>query len=112
MSSEGKFALGLVVGAAFGAVIGMLWAPQSGRETRGKIKEEVTNRYYDSLETVQEKLDETRVQVMEKVEHKAREIKEAVQNLSKEVGKTGKEALANISASISNKSERSEAGHS
>jgi gas vesicle protein len=110
MSSEGKFAAGILVGAALGAVVGLLWAPRSGRETRGMIKEEVSNRYYDSLETVQDNLDKTRAQVIDKLDQKSKEIKEAVQNLTKELGETGRKAISNISASISDKTDRSEAG--
>jgi gas vesicle protein len=35
----GAFALGAMLGAALGAVVGLLWAPRSGAETRAKLKE-------------------------------------------------------------------------
>jgi gas vesicle protein len=37
-SSSGFFA-GLIIGAVLGAAIGLLYAPQSGRETRRAVKE-------------------------------------------------------------------------
>ena len=38
MSKKGKFGLGLLLGAAVGAVAGILTAPKSGKETREDLK--------------------------------------------------------------------------
>jgi gas vesicle protein len=40
--SSGNFALGLILGVAIGAGIGMLYAPQSGAATRSMLKEKAT----------------------------------------------------------------------
>jgi gas vesicle protein len=36
--SKGKFALGALLGAAIGGVVGLLTAPKSGKETRADLK--------------------------------------------------------------------------
>ena len=38
MTRGNKFVIGLVVGACTGALVGMLMAPKSGKETRKAIK--------------------------------------------------------------------------
>ena len=37
-TKKGRFARGLVVGALFGAAVGLLLAPQTGRQTRNLIR--------------------------------------------------------------------------
>lgn len=39
-SGSGKFVLGAIAGAVAGAVAGVLFAPKSGKETRGKLQKE------------------------------------------------------------------------
>ncbi len=41
--SVNGFGIGLLVGAAVGASLALLFAPQSGRETRQMIKEKASN---------------------------------------------------------------------
>ena len=41
-SSSGNFALGLLLGVAVGVGIGLLWAPQTGEETRSILKKKAT----------------------------------------------------------------------
>lgn len=52
--SSGKVLLGLVAGLAAGAVIGMLFAPAKGKETRQKISQKGA----DVLDGLKEKFDE------------------------------------------------------
>ena len=39
MSKRGSFFEGIIVGALFGTLLGVLFAPQSGKQTRDKIRE-------------------------------------------------------------------------
>lgn len=55
----GPLAVGLVVGAAIGATLGILFAPKPGRETRAQIKEKA-------------------VEIMEKAKDKAAEMRHVV----------------------------------
>jgi gas vesicle protein len=41
MKSAGSFITGLLAGAAIGGIIAMLYAPQSGKETREQIKQKL-----------------------------------------------------------------------
>lgn len=61
MSNDSKLLLGLIVGAAAGAVAGLVLAPSSGKETREKIKEAATNFKVDldtKLNELSSKLDD------------------------------------------------------
>ncbi|MBI2869884.1 MAG: YtxH domain-containing protein [Chloroflexi bacterium] len=48
--------LGMLIGAATGLAIGFLYAPRSGKETRGMIKAKAT----ETTEMIKERADETR----------------------------------------------------
>ena len=52
--SIGKFAAGFVIGAAAGALIGLLLAPQSGEETREIISDKSKELYGKAQDTVSE----------------------------------------------------------
>lgn len=64
--SKGKFALGALVGGAIGAVVALLTAPKSGKETRDDLKKKV-----DSIKTDTEK--------------KVGEVKEQAETIAKDV---------------------------
>ena len=54
----GKVLTGLVFGSVVGATVGLLMAPASGEETRGRIKGEVKgvqNKAKDALENVEDR---------------------------------------------------------
>jgi len=59
MSNESNFFAGLIIGAVAGAVVGILAAPASGEETRGKIanhasefKDDMGSRFNDISERI------------------------------------------------------------
>ena len=72
MSKKGKFGLGLLLGAAVGAVAGILTAPKSGKETREDLKnkgkelaeaakakgEEISKNTGEFVETAKEKVED------------------------------------------------------
>lgn len=64
---KASFIIGIVSGLAAGVIVGILFAPDKGSETRRKISdksgeftEELKNRFYQFGEFVSEKLDSTR----------------------------------------------------
>lgn len=65
--SKGNVLLGVLAGAAIGALVGVLYAPEKGSETRRKIsrkKEElidgITNKFNHIIETVTESFDDVK----------------------------------------------------
>ena len=57
MSSAGKFLVGFTVGAALGAITGILLAPKSGEETREMIADtakEVLDKTDEKVKDIQE----------------------------------------------------------
>ena len=70
--SAGKILLGVVAGLAAGALLGVLFAPEKGTETRRIIKrkgedltDEFKEKFEDFLETVTEKFEKVKEEVSE-----------------------------------------------
>jgi gas vesicle protein len=84
MSKNGDFVAGLVVGGLIGAVIGILYAPKSGKETR---------------EEIGQKADELLSKAKEEYGHaveKSREAYEATVERLKELEETAKEKVEEV----------------
>jgi gas vesicle protein len=64
MSDNGKIVTGVLLGAAVGAVLGVLFAPDKGSETRKKI----SKGFQDKLEEGKEALNSLKDQALEKAE--------------------------------------------
>lgn len=62
--STQSFLIGTLIGAAAGATIGILYAPDKGTETRKKIKDKAQ----DLKDDIEDKFDEIKSTISEKVE--------------------------------------------
>ena len=86
--SSYKLLTGILVGAAAGAVLGILFAPDKGSETRKKIKEKgkdlgdaIRNRFGELEEAIADKYDNIRSEaneLMEKGKDKAQEARRSL----------------------------------
>lgn len=81
MNKSGDFLAGLVVGGLIGAVIGILYAPKSGRETR---------------EEIGQKADELLAKVKEEYEHAAEKSRKAYGEAVKRLKALEEKALEKV----------------
>ncbi|MFA5182879.1 MAG: YtxH domain-containing protein [Syntrophales bacterium] len=95
----GDFLKGLVIGGLVGAVIGILYAPKSGKETReeiGKKAEELLSKAKEEYEQALEKSRktyETAVSRLKKIEEAAREKVGELESKAGEMVEKGKVSL-------------------
>lgn len=100
MSKKGKFGLGLLLGAAVGAVAGILTAPKSGKETREDLKQK-GKEIADAAKTKGEKVAKNTGEFVEGAKEKLDDFTheagvktgEVVENVKTEAGKIQKRAL-------------------
>jgi gas vesicle protein len=79
-SNFGAFLIGLLSGAAIGAGLALLFAPQSGKETRDKIKdvaEDVKDKISDLIDDTKDFLSEQKRALKDAVEAGKEAIKRA-----------------------------------
>ncbi|WP_309720225.1 YtxH domain-containing protein [Armatimonas sp.] len=96
-NNKSDFLVGLLIGGALGAALALLYAPQSGEETRGKLKEkggefkEKTTETYDKART---KATEVGGTLKEKTTTIASSVKESASSVAARIGKRGEAAGA------------------
>lgn len=86
----GAFLVGFIVGGLTGAVVSLLFAPQSGEETRALIKDK-------SIE-LRDKASVTAEQALAKAETAASEARARADELAKELKSRGETAYADVKA--------------
>lgn len=91
----GAFLIGFVVGGLTGAVVALLFAPQSGEETRTYIKEK-------SIE-LRDKAAEQAEQVAQKAEQLAEEAKVRSKETIESVKARGQEAIEGVKKAVAKK---------
>ena len=90
---SGKVVLGLLAGVAVGAVLGILFAPDKGTETRNKISKKSS----DTVDEVKDKFDELLSGLTEKLktaQAEASALYEKGRNNVKEIKKDAKAQLS------------------
>jgi len=109
MSSDSKLLLGLILGAATGAVAGLLLAPASGKETRenlaekaGELKSDLDKKFNElskkiqdldkeSLNDFKEKFSDVKSSVKEKYDKVYAKVKDLEKELSEKIESIRKE---------------------
>lgn len=91
----GSFLVGFVIGGLTGAVVALLFAPQSGEETRAVIKEK-------SIE-LRDKAAQTAEEALAKAESAAAEAKKKYEELSAEVKSRGQEVINSAKKAVAKK---------
>ena len=117
MSSDSKLLLGLVLGAATGAVAGLLLAPASGKETRenlaekaGELKSDLDKKFNElskklkdldkeSLNDFKEKFGDVKASVKEKYDKVYAKVKDLEKELSEKIESIRKETTTVESSS-------------
>jgi gas vesicle protein len=95
MSEEnGNSFLWFLAGLGVGAVVGVLYAPKSGKETR----DEIVNRFGESREFVKQKADEARQQAGEWV-NRGREVLDERKEQFRSAYEAGKKAYQDATTS-------------
>jgi gas vesicle protein len=99
MSKNADFIAGLVVGGLIGAVIGILYAPKSGKETREEIGQKVDELLSKAKEDYGQAIEKSRkayeatVERLKELEETAKEKMEEVGEKVDELAGRGKETL-------------------
>ncbi len=81
-----KLVMGLIVGGAVGSVLGMAFAPKTGKETRKIIKkkaEELSGEFHERAEEIKERAMEMKEDFLDDHEEQVLEAKELLANKSK-----------------------------
>ena len=84
MKSLSSFMAGLLAGAAVGGALALLYAPQSGKETREKLKGKFMD-LEEELEALKGKASAKSGKMREDIASRLADLQREVENLSKEV---------------------------
>jgi gas vesicle protein len=108
----GAFLVGFIVGGLSGAVVALLFAPQSGEETRALIKDksiELRDRAQQSAEEALARAEATAQEARARADELARQLKERGQVVYDDVRERGKTAVEAVRSRVAKKSDTEEA---
>ncbi|MEW6402460.1 MAG: YtxH domain-containing protein [Chloroflexota bacterium] len=92
----GAFLVGFIIGGLSGAVVALLFAPQSGEETRALIKDksiELRDRAQVTAEEALARAEQVAAEARTRAEELAREARMRAEELAQEVRERGKSAV-------------------
>jgi gas vesicle protein len=89
------FCKGLLIGAALGALVGIFFAPKSGRELRSDIKEKGSEVLKDVKDIYADAGTKAK-EIIEEAKHQAKELKQDADRHLSEAHKKAKEILARV----------------
>ena len=104
----GAFLVGFIVGGLSGAVVALLFAPQSGEETRALIKDksiELRDRAQQSAEEALARAEATAQEARARADELARQLKERGQVVYDDVRERSKGAVEAVRNRVSKKSD-------
>ena len=99
MAGKGKFALGALIGGAIGAVVGILAAPKSGKETREDIKtkaEDIKKEALVKADEIGQEVSKQAKRAQDKATELADEAKASVADIKDKTGRVAGEAAENF----------------
>jgi len=106
----GAFLVGFIVGGLSGAVVALLFAPQSGEETRALIKDKSIELRDKAQQTAEEALARAEAAAAEaraRADELARQLRERGHEVMEDVRERGKSAMEAVRKSTSRKSDES-----
>lgn len=98
----GVFLLGFLVGGLTGAVVSLLYAPQSGEQTRAVIKEKAIELRDKTTDTLEETYNRAEIAASDAVE-KAQELIKLAQEKSSELVEKGQVVLEETKEKVKSK---------
>lgn len=104
----GAFLVGFIVGGLSGAVVALLFAPQSGEETRALIKDksiELRDRAQQTAEEALARAEATAQEARARADELARQLKERGQEVYSDVRERGKSAVEAVRSRATKKTD-------
>ncbi|MFO7999596.1 MAG: YtxH domain-containing protein [Marinilabilia sp.] len=91
MKNTGLFLGGLILGAAAGAAIALLYTPQTGEDTRKQIKVKI-DELEDELEKMRKKMQERGTEMKDEARKRMQELESRIERLMEEYKKAPEKA--------------------
>ena len=107
----GAFLVGFIVGGLSGAVVALLFAPQSGEETRALIKDksiELRDKAQITAEEAIARAEAAAAEARARADDLARQLRERGQTVVEDVRERGKTAVEAVRSTVSRSDETSE----